>query len=56
MDNEEKIKVLEKLRDDIEMACKCEFLSFPEKEEWGEQVKALNWALSKIKYYERKNK
>ena len=56
MDDNKKIEILEKLRDEIEIACKCGFLSFPEKQEWYEQVEALNWALARLNYYERRNK
>lgn len=54
MGDDKKIEIIKKLRDEIEMACKCVFLSFPEKQEWCEQVEALNWAITRLKYYERK--
>lgn len=54
--NEEKINIIKKLRDEIDMACNCNFLSFPEKQQWCEQVEALNWAITRLTYYERRNK
>lgn len=55
MNEQEKIEILKKLRDEIDMACKCDFLSFPEKQEWVKQVEALNWAIVKLALFGRRD-
>lgn len=48
MEEEQMIKILKTLRNEIDLACMCKYIEFPEKQQWREQVKALDWALKEL--------
>lgn len=48
MKEEQMIKILKTLRNEIDLACMCKYIEFPEKQQWREQVKALDWALKEL--------
>ena len=45
MEEEQMIKILKTLRNEIDLACMCKYIEFPEKQQWREQVEALDWIL-----------
>lgn len=45
MEEEQMIKILKTLRNEINLACMCKYIEFPEKQQWREQVIALDWIL-----------
>ena len=49
MEEEQMIRILKNLRNEIDVACMCQLIEFPEKQQWREQVVALDWVLEEVK-------
>lgn len=54
MEEEQMIKILKTLRNEIDMACMCKYIEFPEKQQWREQVISLDWILGECKKWNLK--
>ena len=48
MEEEQMIRILKNLRNEINVACMCQLIEFPEKQQWREQVVALDWVLEEV--------
>lgn len=48
MEKEQMINIIKELRNEINNACMCKYIEFPEKQQWREQVKALDWMLKEV--------